>query len=419
MKLVNLKDENIIFSTSYFDVPQPMPIYHSTEELWANAPADTYIFTDIKHIAEIFRMRGNQRFKELIKRSSKGPRPIFVATSETIIPEAFNNQGDIVYKLTNFEITLTDNCYVQLYDVIPVTPGVCHMITSAGIQAFYQDGTGGDLSAAVRPQFKSVRGWDRRFQRNKREQKTKKLVKNYTTSRSTMALDYKLLYYLLNPLSEETFLNTKKAAHATFDRQKGTGLLKDGDIKEIMSSERIQSLIYKEIQKIMPELLKTVKGDIGPSKVAVMLEKIANQAIDNPDVTVKDKLLAVSGILQVGYHDEGAVITTDIEKPALGAVVTPGLLGGQQLIQPGAVPAVGALAPYSDEDTEKKESSIQPLDELDPSNLKERITNVDGNLTEERKSQLMKDVDVFPDYVQESITKPHNPDSPLIEPEKK
>ena len=413
MKLINLKIDNIPFATSYFDIPQPMPIYHSTEELSLNLINEPYhLFSSISDIAEMFRMEGNQKFKERFKQ-----RKVLIATSETVVPEAFNNQGDIVFKLTNYNVTITDNCYVQLYDVIPVTPGVCHMITSAGIQAFFQDGTGGDLSAAVRPQFKNVRGWDRRFQKNKRERKKTKLIDNYTNSRATLPLDYKLMFHLLNPLNKETFLNTHKAAHATFDGQKGSASLKNQDIADIMNSERIQNLIYREMKKIMPELLNTVKGDISPTMVAQWLKKLGDDALANPDLSVKDKILAISATVQVGYADENVVLTTDIDKPPALPILTPGGIGGQQLIQPSIVTPSGGLSPYSDEDIVKKELH-QPKDELDSENLKERIDTVEYELTDERKEELKQAVDLMEDYVQHPVSKPHNPNSPLVESDK-
>ncbi len=416
MRMINMDTGDVPFARPYKDVPQPMFIYHSTEELECNE-LNRYVFSNSSELAVTLRDKGEPFLQGLCAK-----QPTFLNTLETIVPEAFNLYGDILFRLTNMEVTITDACYVRVYEVIIISHTTAHLVTSSGMQVIYRDCTGGDISAAVRPRYYSPRGWDRRFMKKHREKGRTNLIKKYSTSKKPLPLDWKLIDLLLNPLRKESFLNTRKAAENAFGPTisgHGKSALRKSDIAEIMGSERIQNLIFKEMEKIMPELIQAIKAESSPTKVAVYLDKIAADAVANKDLSIKDKLLAVSGIIQTGYKDEGITLTTDIDTPAIPAMLSPVPFNPVLGVPP--TPAIGEITPgiaaYADEDIGEK-TTIKAQDTLDPDMLKKKIEDSNVGLSDERIAELQNDVGVMDDYIIDDTPSRFNPNSPLTDPDK-
>ena len=218
-------------------------------------------------------------------------------------------------------LRLTDNCFIRLYGILENPGGYRAMVTSTGLWGIVQDI---EVSAGVPPKITEQRLWNIKLSRELRNESRDRKLSLLKTTNVAQVMDYKFLSRLLNPLASDSFLDPMKAAYGTYS-QHGLKIPKK-DLLDIISSERVQKLILKELQIIMPDLAEAIKAKIQPVSVATMLQKIADDTIKKDNASVQDKLMAVQAILNAGYPEEAITLNPQ--------------LGGSQMMMPmaGAIP---------------------------------------------------------------------------------
>ena len=127
MKLVNAENPNMKAHKIYHKIPQPMPIYHSFDELQMNEARYTVISKDDLY----------EKFKAVTFAPESYIYPIreklYIATNERFVPQTFTKEGFIIYETVGMNVRRTDNCYIRLYYLVYMPGGSKNLITSSGV----------------------------------------------------------------------------------------------------------------------------------------------------------------------------------------------------------------------------------------------------------------------------------------------
>lgn len=306
MRLVNADNPTLKSHGIYHKIKQPMPIYHGTEELYANEPDpiivpkeelfDKYKAITFPHDSYYFPINGNT----------------FVATGERYVPLTFTREGFIIYETIGMKVKSVDNCYTRLYGILYMPGGSKIVVTSSGLWNLRPDSA---ASAAVPPKLLEERNWNLKLNREIRQRSVDKIKDKLKNSKKLSVMDYKFISRLLNPLAGDYFLNPMLAAKDSY--KPNANVMTNNELMEVLASERVQRLILKELGVVMPELAKAIQEKTDPEAVATMLKGIADQAIGNKDLSVEDKLLSVQAILNAGYPEEGVTLNPPKELAAI------------------------------------------------------------------------------------------------------
>jgi hypothetical protein len=351
-----------------------MPIYHSLEELEANE-FTKFIIIPRKDIVATLRpehIQFSNQFEDKVDMGEKAftinhldkDHKVFISTEEKFIPDTLDERGNIVYKLNNYNVMPTDNCYIQLIGSQNIRNSFV-LITSSGVWTASEKET--YLSAGVPPRLQPPVFWNKDLRKVKTEAtKAKKLYK-YMNNKREMIEDTKFVSYFLNPLSP-TYLNVMGSGQSAYGLA-GAVKLNAKQIMDVVSTSRVHNIILRELGVFMPELAKAVKAKNNPETVATMLNDIANQAIKSDTVSVDDKLKSVQAIVNTGYPEE-MVDLTNKEPSALpaGAYSTP-LVSAQ--------PKVEALPVYDDTDVKENTDAQPPPDKASIKKMKEEAGVMD------------------------------------------
>lgn len=320
MRLVNADSNSIVSHKIYAKIPQPMPIYHSTEEFQLNeqVEANKVIKKEDLYL----------EYRNLIFPEDKFYHPVvdtFISTGETFVPLTFTKEGFLLYEIVGMIPKPTDNCYIKLFGVLYNPGGTKYLVTSSGMWSLIPIPR---LSAGVPPKITFERGWNMKLNREARAKSVTKIKHQLKTSNKLNMMDYKFISKLLNPLAGDFFLNPMLSAKNSY--KPNANPMSDSELMGILASERVQKLILKELKIVMPELAKAIQDQTDPQAIATMLQRIADDTIKKPDSSVEDKLLSVQAILNAGYPDQAVNLNPPREMIAGGMPMGMGLPQPQQ-----------------------------------------------------------------------------------------
>lgn len=347
MRKVDLRERLDQVSPKYMHAPQPMYVCHSTKE-----------FKELNKNKDYILVSGLDQFNDFIKGKGLYGRREFVvvtdmnvwfATNEKYIPDTVGKDGTVILELDEKgRHKVTDNCYIRLYVIYPLHSKFL-LFTSSGM--FQVSITKWELTAGVKESFSkvySIAG------RTSYEEKLRKVL----SPRRTVVPDMRLANLLLNPLSD-CFLKVDKAVQRVYP------FIKKADRDKVIETERFKKLIAKEIVKLMPELKDAVKTKSSATRVAGWLDAVAQQAVDNPEISIEDKLTAIDAVARVGYSES---VIAPIETVYQG--------GGQQLL-PQAGAAQNTLLNAYDDEADKPKAEKDPERTEQPEEPDEDFANLD------------------------------------------
>lgn len=274
----------------YMQIPQPMTIYHSNEELYENVIKDSNIehgipahlaSMPIAHIIRNFGEYSDFLVKNKIDMNYNSnnryidlrPYNIWVRTIDEFIPDYAEEDGTIFYMQDNGQFISTNGCYIQLYFLTP-TPARHVLYTSSGIHSVGMNKW--DLTAAVRKNFTHEK--DERKGKDKDQVYQDKLDKIIQKRKTTIQF-IKATNAMFNPAATEYFLDADKALKMAFGNT-----VKQKDLDKLVQSKGFQMALQQTLKTIFPELAAAIKKKIPPDDMAQYLADAMGIAKDSKNV---------------------------------------------------------------------------------------------------------------------------------------
>lgn len=269
MEIVNLLDRGEQFKvcSQYIDIPQPMHIYHSEEELeqgesGEGQPPIIKIYSIDKYLhllmeLDILKAKAYQSFLAL---------NVWIKTKDEFLPSHTDPGGVTYYKtdLNGNKIPIHSG-WVRLYRTYQ--NDYKHMLyTSSGIWS--ANLTKWDVGCGVKQQFSAVTRTNLPKEQKYQHRLNKILNRKVPTQKEISAV-----HALLNPLAE-TFFNTDK----TLAKVYGSSIRK-ADRDKLITSELFRKAIMKEISILFPDLTLAIQEKIPADKMADFLEQIVVKSI--------------------------------------------------------------------------------------------------------------------------------------------
>ena len=354
----------------YNYIPQPMPVYHSTEELRANEPnaeicssfEETLAWLKEKEVSIDYRgVTTVNRIRSLLKYN------LWFKTVDKFVPDYADLAGVICYKTTdNGEFIPTDGCYIRAYFLIPLSTKLV-FYTSAGVNSINM--MKWEVTAAVRTQFQNEK--DLRKSSNKevvRQENLDRLLRRRKGSTNM----YQFVFALFSPQSS-MFLNIDKSASFAFG-----STISSKDRYKIFASESFRRAMIQIMKILMPELKKAVLSKFNAEQMAEMLATAYTKAEEGGKVA--DILAVFDKIKSIAYEEETTV--NDTTMPDL-----PRITDGREVGKPKEIslPADvnGDTMPSKLELTKKEMEELKEDLDYPDAFIALDVSELEGSITEE------------------------------------
>lgn len=282
MKEIDLRNMTGRVSPKYIDVPQPMLVLHSTQEL-INLPGNKIV---IDGVGDFYQFMKTHNLLEMSTYANIIDLNVWLATGEKFVPDYFTEYDVIMWKLEGNQAIPTDNCYIRLYFVLSVKR-MYLLFTSSGL--FSVSLTKYELSAAVKSQYIRVatRNTTTLGNREHYQENLKRLLdKKTSTVRNTR------LFYILFSRESPYFLNVDEAIKVVYG-----GAIKAKDRKRLIESFNFQRTFLKELEYFMPELKLAFQKNITDDQMVNMALTIFDKSTEKG--TTDDMIKAYDLIYQM------------------------------------------------------------------------------------------------------------------------
>ncbi|MFA4916693.1 MAG: hypothetical protein WC974_08970 [Thermoplasmata archaeon] len=308
MRLVNIAEENIRADRHYHSLPQPMTVYHSTEEFLVGehflskeafrAYPDNVLIEDYNQFTALVQKIAKIGYNEY----DFTPYNCWFKTKDEFVPESYDNENKIIYKKDeNGDLIPTDGCYVRVYYTI-YSMNRFVLVASSGLNNIFF--TKWDLSAAIRSQFASSSTAPNAKNREKRYED----YKNRTFARPKATANHiKLVHSLFNPLSD-LFLDLPRAMKIAFPK------IKANDRTLLLQTKAFRSSIMELIKSLQPDLKTKLIAAMPPEAIAGWMKEMIQTAITGDNF--KDKKEALEFILDKAYTDN-TIVNQGLQIPLL------------------------------------------------------------------------------------------------------
>jgi hypothetical protein len=282
MNLIDLSTFTEDVSPKYIGVPQPMYVYHSTEEFEENVK--DYIL--IKNIFQFYNFIKENKIEEP-RWHNIYQKNVWLATNEKHIPIQVDIYGSVTYKLDNNKPVPTDNCYIRLCS-LQVFKYTYLLWTSSGL--YNVSLKSWELSAGIKTQFMKTRISKETGYKPYPERLEKALGRKKSTVR-----DMQFLLMLINPLSD-AFLDTDACFRRVFPE------IRKKDRDKYLNTDRFKKLFVQQLGKLMPELVKGIQKHNTPDDIGEYLKKMREAALEKG--STQDQIEALNVALKLGYADK-------------------------------------------------------------------------------------------------------------------
>jgi hypothetical protein len=346
MKLVDLTTWARPVAQIYSAIPQPMTVYHSTDEFESNVQNATRIETFGELMDFVFKNKislvytTDNRYVDVRKYN------VWVKSIDGFIPDFADDFGNIYYaKDAEGQPIPTDGCWVELFFITP-TPAKLVLFTSAGLNT--AGITKWTVTGAIRPTFIQESVPDKRQGSNSYEAKLAKLI-----SRRKPDVKFTKLALALLSSDSESFLDVNKAVSITFGHT-----VRAADREKIIESQAFREAVMSVIKTLFPSLAPAIRKEHNPEKLSGMLATIWNIAENSKDI---DKMLKVfDKITQVGYEENTAISDSRLPVPGL---ISDGKQTAREISFPDPFQLSQNEAKDEDAGSEKDEEEIETLKE--------------------------------------------------------
>lgn len=290
MQLVNLKDNQRRICSAWIDVPQPMYVYHSEEELELNEKSESK--------PPLMKISGIDDYQFLLKdlgyTEEKGYKEfmhlnVWIRTIDEYMPDYTDEAGKVFYKKDSDGNAIPlESGWVRLYKSYKFA--YKHLLyTSSGIWNVSINEW--KISAGIKTQFASVTraSYNRPAQYQKAFEKI--LNKNRAGSQEIRAV-----HALLNPLSD-TFFNVDRTLRKVYKNR-----VRKADRQKLITSEMFRNAIMKEISLLFPELTQAIQKEIPADDMAKFLRDVVQKAIK--DETSSDAMDRMKEVIDMAYTNK-------------------------------------------------------------------------------------------------------------------
>ena len=300
MRQVHIKDVPV-FNPVYNFVPQPMWIYHSTEEFEANMATieeegEVHRVTSFGNLCDTIVLLGkNPLYNAFERQINMTKLNVWVKTEDKFIPDHADMQGNVYYKEgEDGQPIPTDACWIKLYFIQPMFNQYIlycsNGMTKVSVVKW-------DITGAVRPNYAQEK--DSRIGMTA-EQKYNKEMEKLQRRRAVDVKMYKFASHLFDPRTPY-FLNVKKLAKQIFP------FIKMSDIPKIFESEVFRRAMMEVYKTLNPDIRRAVVSKIPPEKVADMLLEMVEGTVKNPTTSTGDKIDVMKFLLSTGYEETTTV----------------------------------------------------------------------------------------------------------------
>lgn len=296
MKLVNITDQTGMrykVNTKYVGVPQPMYIYHSTEELFDNVKEPIIV----KNIFEFYNF-ASKNYTDVDNDSKNKEKSIWyncydknvwVGTNEKLIPDTMDEYGNITYKLGTDNLPIkTDNCYIRLNSFLVLSHQYM-LFLSSGVEGVSL-GTW-KVSAATKTQFLTTT----KVANAQKYKPYSEQIGKILARKQVIVKDMQFLMLLINPLSE-IFLDVDACFRKVFPT------LRVKDRQKYLNTERFRKLFITQLGRLMPDLIKGVQQHNAPEDIGLYIKKMREAALERG--STQDQIEALNVALKIGYADK-------------------------------------------------------------------------------------------------------------------
>lgn len=348
MKLVDIKFIPTV-AQPYFSIPQPMTVYHSTEELdtaLAGTPHEK-----IESFGQFFDVMSKYKVELVYNSNNKYvnvcPLNVWIKTVDRFVPDYADKYGKIYYKTTDKgEFIPTDGAWIQVFYITP-TPSRFVLFTSAGINTIGL--TKWQPTGAVRvTTFLQESVPDHRTKSGAYAEKLERILRRKKP-------DVKIIKLAMALLSSdsESFLDIDKAAKTVY----GNSIKKDDRLK-LFESQAFREAFMAVIKTLFPTLAPAIREAHSPEELAKMLSTMWNVAESTKDI---DKMLKVfDKIKETGYEEATSIESNIPQLPMLGQA------GNQQTAEMVSLPDPSKYTGLADEVSDMVNKALEETrDDLD------------------------------------------------------
>ena len=283
----------------YGQVPQPMSIYHSTEEFETNEKNYTLISTFIEFLGFIQQNNINLDYIGLttdVRYKNVMPYNLWIKTVDKHVPDYADIGGNIHYIVNDQGFIPTDGVYIKCYFLQPL-PGKILLFTSAGVNSISI--TKWEITGAVRTQFLYEKNLSKAIGNKELYERNLKKLLFAPRPNSDM---YKFLFAFLTDRAP-TFLDLDKSAAIAYGSR-----IKKNDRYKILQSPIFASAMMQVLKILMPELKEEAKKQFPPEKVIELLVDAAGIAKETKKVS--DILAVFDKVSELGYGETQAINDT-------------------------------------------------------------------------------------------------------------
>jgi len=309
MRLINIFNEDKKADKRYHLLPQPMTVYHSTEELLLGEGFGT--LEEMKASKNAYLVTNYDEFIYLMNsiRTVSGANEYDIRhfnawfkSKDQFIPTICNNSSDVQFQLDeNGNKIPTDGCYVRVYYII-FSYNRFSLITSAGINNIFL--TKWDITAAIREDYRNSTGNPKNVDKTKKYEEYKNRIFARTKPSSA---HIRLVHSLFNPMGN-LFLNFPKAMKLAFPT------IHKNDYENLLQTKAFRSAIMELIKSLQPELKTSILKEMPADEVAKWIKQMVTNTLEGDNF--KDKKEALEFIIDKAYTDN-TIMNAGVQVPLL------------------------------------------------------------------------------------------------------
>lgn len=289
MKLIDLSQGGKKqINSKYMVAPQPMPIYHSEEELDTSErnPVKLRGFADYYYYAEKNNIIGQSYIT--VKDN------LFVKTTDKFLPDYTDTSEDIHLVLDDNKKPIpVESCWVRIY----VIYGMEHkhlLYTSSGIWSVSIKSW--RISAGPKTQYSAVTRKNKSRASKNGTKHYQEYINKLINKKIPDKRSVRLAHLIFNPLSPY-FFSPDKAIKKVYPND----YIRKEDYSRFLNSTQFRRTFMSELGLILPTLTKSIRDAIKEEDLAAYIKKIIAKSVDKE--TSEEAMSRIKDVIHLAYED--------------------------------------------------------------------------------------------------------------------